>query len=143
MTVLRAEHLNTRISPLARGRQQAPWYVHTPRTEGQTERGKALASVGGFGGGGTTIALDRYSDGGRTTIRWDRTMRAENVSGVYGLPNAGLADIMHALGVERVRFTRFGEASLSLTAVWDLNRNFGRDAFNLNSAASWRFFPGQ
>jgi hypothetical protein len=128
---IRGEVLNTRLSALNQGRTQAPWYLHTIFTQGHTELGQLLAAPGGFGGGGSTVALDSYSSTGRWTLSWDRTMRAER-RGNDGSPNPGGADVLHALGLDRE--VRRGRVSYSMggQAVWDLNRDFVRDRFNLN-----------
>jgi hypothetical protein len=137
-TVLRVEHLNSRISHLALAAPQVPWYVHGIVREGHTLRGQPLGSIGGFGGGASTVALDLYSPRARTTIRWDRIMRAEYLQD--GLTDPSRADVMQALGAEIARRGPKGWWSLCATAVEDLNRNFSGDAFNLNLSASFR--PG-
>jgi hypothetical protein len=137
-TVFRAEHLNTRLSHLALAARQTPWYVHGVVREGHTLRGQPLGSIGGFGGGATTVALDRYTPRGRLTFRWDRIMRAE--AQTDGIANPWRADVLHALGVEMVRPGHGGWWTLGATTVWELNRDFAADAFNLNLTAG--FSPG-
>lgn len=138
--VFRAEQLNTRISHLVSVAKQTPWYEHGILAQGHTQRGQALGSVGGHGGGATTIALDRYSPRGRTTWRWDRTMRGE-LRGEGNLPLPAAADVLHAFSAERLRFTRRGDIGMSASAILDLNRNFGGDAFEARAAVWFRLIP--
>lgn len=138
-SVVRMEHLNTRISHLQMVAPQAPWYVHGAAVASHAHRGQALGSIGGFGGGASSVAFDRYSPAGRVTVRWDRIMREESFTGV-GMPTASAADVTHAIGVERLRMQPWGETALSLSAVYNFNRNFRGDQFSINSGASFRFF---
>lgn len=137
-TVFRIEHLNTRMGKLHPTRAQAPWYVHGVRVQGHTERGQLLGSAGGFGGGGTTLALDRLRAASRTTLRWDRLMRAEQINNNDLLPEPGEADVTHALSIERARLKSRSEIGLGLAFVADLNRDFRRDAFNFRTSVSYR-----
>lgn len=136
IVVLRGEIMNARISPLASGARQVPWYVHSPLRTGHTQNGQLLASVGGFGGGGSTLAVDSYTTSGRFTIRWDRTMRGERLEN--GLPIPNDADVMHGLRVERLRFMKGGELLASAGVVMNYNRNFRSDAVNATAAISYR-----
>lgn len=135
-TVLRGEILNARISHLTVGAHQVPWYIHAPMYTGHTERGQILGSEGAFGGGASVLALDRYGSAGRTTIRWDRTMRAELLENSTPYPDR--ADVMNSVRVERLRFGRRGDLLVTLGAVLDLNRNFGGDQLDFNSTMSYR-----
>ena len=138
--VFRVEHLNTRIGKLHPVRIQAPWYVHGVRTQGHTQQGQALGSAGGFGGGGTVVALERYDQLGRITIRWDRLMRAEQLEPFEHDPISGAADVMHAIRAERSRTLRVGELAIGASGVFELNRDFLRDRFNLSTSVNYRFF---
>lgn len=133
----RAEVLNTRLSHLQQGRAQAPWYIHTFLTQGHTLDGQALGSIGAFGGGGSTLAVDELTAEGRWTIEWNRILRGQPVDAA-GMPVSGRTDVMQAFGVERVRqFTR-NSLVLSARAIWDLNRDFAADKFGLNVSAGLR-----
>jgi hypothetical protein len=139
LSVFRVEHLNTRMGKLHPTRAQAPWYVHGTRVQGHTERGQLLGSAGGFGGGSTTLAYDRFGKSGKTSLRWDRLMRAEQLgSNNDQLPEPGAADVMHALGIDRTRRAGRGDLTIGVTAVLDLNRDFRGDAFNLRTLVSYR-----
>jgi hypothetical protein len=128
-SVARLEVINTRISAIAIARAQAPFYVHSPIRQGHTHLGQVLGSVGAMGGGGSVVALDRYSKRGRWTVSWARTMRAENRAGP--LPTPGLADVMHAVSVDALRFRGRMALRYEITAVQELNRNFASNAFNV------------
>jgi hypothetical protein len=137
VTVVRGEVLNSRISHLQQQRPQTPWYVHGAQVHGHTNRGQELGSAGGFGGGASVIAVDRYSAGGRTTVRWDRIVRAAELN-AQGLPVAGAADVTHAIACERSLFTRRGELTASGALVKEFNRHFGGDALNASIGLTYR-----
>jgi hypothetical protein len=135
--VLRGELLDTRMSPFQQVLGETPWYMHVSQSQGHTNRGQMLASVGGFGGGGSNVAFDRYTPSGRTTVRWDRIMRAtpRDASGVAA---ARQADLTHALGLERAVFTAHGQLTVGTTLVGEFNRYFSGDAMNANVSVSYR-----
>jgi Capsule assembly protein Wzi len=133
----RGEILNTRLSPLQQGRAQAPWYIHTYLTQGHTLAGQALGSIGAFGGGGSTLAIDELTAAGRWTIEWNRIMRGEPTD-ANGIPTDGRADVLHAFGVERARHFLQSSLVLGAYAVWDLNRDFASDKFSMNISTSIR-----
>lgn len=137
--VFRLEHANTRMGKLHPTRIQAPWYIHSVRVQGHTQRGQLLATPGGFGGGGTSIVWDRYERSSRTTLRWDRLMRAEELDPFENSPITGGADVMHAIGANRSWDIGRGAVDLGVAAVIDLNRDFRRDAFNLNTRFGYKF----
>ena len=137
VTVVRAEILNSRISHLQQSRGQVPWYVHGVPSNGHTEGGQVLASVGGHGGGAFSAAVDRYSASGRTTIRLDRVVWATPLT-AQGLPIAQHVDVTQAIGVERARYVRRGEVTVAATFVKEFNRYFSSDAVNANVAVSFR-----
>src|SRR5207249_4605433 len=104
---------------------------------GHTERGQVLGSAGGFGGGASNVAVDRFTPDGRLTIRWDRIVRATPLT-TQGLPRSDRADVTHAIGVERARFTRWGEVTVGGALVKDFNRYFTSDALNANVSVGYR-----
>jgi hypothetical protein len=136
--VVRGEVLNSRISHLQQAANQVPWYVHGITRQGHTHRGQVLGSAGAFGGGAAVLAAERYEPTGRWTIRWSRLMRGELRPN--GLPDPDRADVMHALGVERVLFLSRIDLTAGLSGVWNLNRDFADDVFGLNMVvtARWR-----
>lgn len=137
ITVLRGELLNSRISHLQQALPEAPWYIHSRIPQGHTERGQVLGSAGAYGGGAATIAIDRYSPSGRTTVRWDRLMVGEWIN-ANGLPEAARADVLHAIGVDRMRPVGPTEFTASATLAKEFNRHFTGDAYNLNLSVSVR-----
>jgi hypothetical protein len=48
-------------------------------------------------------------------------------------------DVSHALGFEMSRFLRGFDVTGGLTMVYELNRDFKRDATNLNAQAGVRY----
>jgi hypothetical protein len=138
ITILRGEVLNSRISHLKQGKDQSPWYIHVEQANGHTERGQVLGSAGAFGGGASNVAVDRYTPAGRTTIRWDRIVRATFLPFPVELPVSSRTDVLHAIGVERARFIGRGELTATGTFVKEFNRYFASDARNVNVSVSYR-----
>lgn len=129
-TALRGEIINTRISGLQQGRGEGPWYIHSPSvSQGHTNLGQILGSEGAYGGGATMVAVDRYRGTQRITLEWARLMRAERV---LVLPQPALADVEHALSLQWSQGRGLVAARAGLSGVWDLNRNYESDRFNLH-----------
>ncbi|HET6229994.1 MAG TPA: capsule assembly Wzi family protein [Longimicrobiaceae bacterium] len=128
---LRGEVMNAQINHLDQSRTQTRWYIHTREVQGHTVLGQVLGSPAAFGGAGSVVAVDWYGRRGRTTASWYRAARDERFSG----PDS---DVTHALEVERVSFLRGMELSAKVGGVYDINRNFTKDAFNLNLALGAR-----
>jgi hypothetical protein len=137
---VRGELLNTRLSSLEQGRAQAPFYVHVGSvSQGHTELGQFLGAPGGYGGGAATLAVDTYAANGRWTVRWDRMSEAEfRGTDQNATPSPLRADVLHSFGIERVLDQRMVSYSVGARAVWELNRNFVADQFNLNLTAGAR-----
>jgi hypothetical protein len=129
--VVHGELLNTRLSALEQGRPQAPWYIHGTLTQGHTQLGQLLGASGGLGGSEVTAAVDRYTPSGRWTVHWDRTARAQReIANNVEAPRGD--DVLQALGVEN-EIRRGGVAyTAGVQTIWDLNRNFSGDKFNVN-----------
>ncbi len=133
-TVFRGEVLNTRVSGLFISREQSRYYVHNAVQQGHTNEGQVLGSAGGFGGGATVVAVDRYSASGRQSFTWSRIMQSEYRADPSAPPDPQKADVMHALGVDGIRFRGRTAITYELTGVYELNRNFDHDVFNLRAA---------
>ena len=134
LLAVRTEIQNTQIGILDLGRGQTPFYIHggTP-SQGHTYRGQLLGSDAGFGGAGAMLALDTYHARGRWTAWWSRVLRQDQASFVTtGVINPHALDVMHSLGASALWFRGRYDISAALTAVYELNRNFGGDVFNLN-----------
>ena len=138
--VLRTELQNTQIGILALGRPQTPFYIHSsPVRQGHTERGQILGSEAGLGGAGATVALDAYRPDGRWTVWWSRMLRADQANYTLGgVPGPRALDVLHTLGVERLVFKGRYDVVARVAAVYELNRYFREDAFNLNAAFAIR-----
>jgi hypothetical protein len=131
---LRMEVLNSRRSHLARVRSQGTFYTHVGGV-GHTNMGQILGSDAGFGGAGSVVALDRYSSNGRFSVTWERVLRQARETfrdpALEYDPDA--MDVQHAIRVERLIFRRGFDLVPAITGVYEMNRNFGGDAFNLGA----------
>jgi hypothetical protein len=132
LSVLRAEVLNARITHLSEVRGQSPFYVHSTLRQGHTQRGQVLGSPNAFAGLGSVVAIDRYGPGGRWNVAWSQSVRDLVLPGGRGPSAPGGAEVTHALQAERL-FTRGSyDVTAGTAAVYQLNRNFAGDAFNLS-----------
>ena len=131
----RAEILNSRITHLALSSNQAPWYVHTSAIQGHTNRGQALGSYAAYGGGGSLLELERYDGRGRWQLRWERIQLGQQR---VPAPDLFLGDVAHSFGASVLRFGRRADVDLGVAAVYEINRHFVADAFNLHTTVSIR-----
>ncbi|HYC50053.1 MAG TPA: capsule assembly Wzi family protein [Gemmatimonadaceae bacterium] len=136
--VFRAEILNTRLSPLALNRPQTPFYIHSPLGQGHTHAGQVLGSAAAYGGGASVLGVDRYTSAGRTTLSWSRLMRAEYRPSPNAMPEPGRADLFHAITIDGIVFRKRLALTYELTSVYEINRHFAGDAFNLRMATGAR-----
>jgi hypothetical protein len=137
---VRVEVQNLQFSRLAQGRNWAPFYTHGSTVrQGHTQLGQLLGSEAGVGGAGTVLAVESYSPHGRWTWSWTRMLRQQrgDPSGA-GPPDGRGLDVQHALAVERLVFRGRYDLLARVAVVYELNRNFGGDAFNLNAALGVR-----
>ena len=138
MIGVRAEISDLQFSRLAQGRPWVPFYTHGGVTQGHTELGQVIGSPAGVGGAGAVLAVDSYSRRGRWTWSLTRLLRQQrgDPSGAHPDPNG--VDVQYAFALERQQFpasTGGGirrELLTRATAVYELNRDYGRDAFNVN-----------
>jgi hypothetical protein len=125
----RVEHLDTRITHLVALRGQTRPYQHNELRQGHTSRGELLGSFSGQGGMATTVGLDRYVPDGRWTVELARRVRQSS------LTNAATVrawDVYQIVRAERLQTRgRLGDAFAGASGVWELNRDFGRDAYSL------------
>jgi hypothetical protein len=135
--VVRGEILNTRMTSVRLIPHEVPFYEHNNLRQGHTHRGLVLGAAGGYGGGATSLAFDDYSPRGRTTFAYNRLMRAQFV--VQGVPQVSRADVFHALGVEGIVFRGRSAITYELTGVFEANRHFDRDAFNVRAGLGTRY----
>ena len=66
-------------------------------------------------------------------------MRAESIGFPIGVTDPQRADVQHALGVSGVRF--FGRAAVTaeITRIYELNRDFIRDASDVRFATGLQY----
>jgi len=131
----RAEILNSRITHLALSSNQAPWYVHSTELQGHTNRGQALGSSAAYGGGSGLLALEGYDSRGRWRLSWER---AQSGQPRVPAPDMFLGDVTHSFGASVLRFGRRADADLGIAAVYEINRHFTADAFNLHTTVTIR-----
>lgn len=131
---LQMELVEAQESNIAQVRSQAPFYVHAAGTfQGHTVRGQILGSPAVYGGGGSVVALERFSDAGRWRLDWTRTRVRD------GTPaNSGAVDVIHSLGAESLLFRRGFDATAGLRGSWNLNRHLQEDVFNLTGEIGMR-----
>jgi hypothetical protein len=132
--VLRGELLNTQPSQLIQGRHQARFYGHSGLRQGHTHRGQVLGAPFGRGGGGGVVGVDAYGPGGRWSVEWVRGRIADDWR--YwrtGTPASHLTEAVHVLNVDGVAFRGPLDFTWGAAAVYNLNRHFADDAFNLNA----------
>lgn len=137
MSVLRGEVSDTRVGHIAQRRPETAMYMHVSQSHGHTEHGQVLGSVGAYGGGASNVSYDRYAPSGRTTLRWDRIIRAIPFNN-DGLPQLPSADVIHAIAVERTVSTGRGELGAAVALMKNFNRYFSSDATNVGLTLSYR-----
>jgi hypothetical protein len=141
LLAVRAEVQNMQPSVLAQGRHTTPFYTHsTNDRQVHTELGQVLGSPAGLGGGGSVVAVDSYSPTGRWTFSWTRILQAQR--GLNQQPSQPLArplDVQHELAVERLVFLGRYDVLAHVGGVYEFNRYFQHDAFNLNVMLSVRY----
>jgi hypothetical protein len=127
MLALRAEMLDMRLNTLTKNRGiGAGYYLNATVPQGHTQRGQLLgADITAGSGAGAVVAVDRYDPTGRWTYS--------------GVSPSRAPEAQHAFTLERVRFIGHLDLRAALTAVYDLNRYFERDVFNLNVITSARW----
>jgi hypothetical protein len=135
--LLRGELLNAERSHLQRSRPQAPFYVHYHTRQGHTHRGQIIGSPAALGGSGTTLAVDQFHTGGRRTVAWSRALRFKQGE-FLNTRKIESPDVIHTLGGEMILFRGRWDLQFGATAAWNLNRNHGSDAMNLNAVFGLR-----
>jgi hypothetical protein len=139
LRVIRAEIQNLQRGTLVQSRSQGPFYIHSPLGQGHTYRGQVLGSEWGVGGAAAKVAVDCYHPGGRWTVSWSRLLRGDTGDTVAtGPQNPRGLDVLHTLGVEALFFRGRYDVWAGATAVYEFNRDFRRDAFNLNLSVGAR-----
>lgn len=142
MHVLRFELANGERSHIERisGRPSGPFppYRHAGTLQGLTNRGQLLGSPAVYGGGGGTVAWDRYDARGRVSLVGERTMILDWLPGIGedGLP---WSEIRYGARAELLRFRGDGEWAVGVAPSYTLNRNLeqGRDVFDIAVTLRW------
>lgn len=140
---LRGELINFQPSGLIEHRGEGGTYEHPIMKQGHTQDGQLLGAPVGVGSAaGSTIELERNArDGSHFAVTWTRILRQE--TGRYWITNVQqprMIDVSHALGVERGFRMRELLVTAGVQAVYELDRDYQSDAWNLHAtlAAEWR-----
>lgn len=138
-SVFRIELMNFQLPPLATtGRGEGSIYVHVPLLQGHTNRGQLLgADVGVGAAAGSTVRWDHYTTAGRWGLFWRRDVRQETSDPLLIGPSVPqITDVIHALGFERLKFTKRFDVTTSLTLMRDFSRDFRASESNVNAAVA-------
>jgi hypothetical protein len=140
LTAFRAEMINYELPTLGRNRGEGGIYVHGVLLQGHTNRGQLLGSDTGVGsGGGSLVSWDRYYRTGATLIGWTRTIREQDGSFfITGITTPRSNDVQNALSFARVRYLKNSDFTTGVTLVREYNRDFQRDAWNVNLTMGFR-----
>lgn len=146
--VVKGELVNYQLPTIARLRIENAVYLHSPLRQGHTNRGQLLGtSAGVAAAAASTLSWTRYSPVGRTGVTLRRIVRDQAGDylnsilrfGNYNplppgfvVPPDRTTDVIVALGVERMQFTKYGDFGARLEAMENYNRNFSSDVANLN-----------
>jgi hypothetical protein len=134
LDVLKGELVNYQEPGLARDRVEGGIYVHSTLRQGHTNRGQLLGASPGAGwAAASTFSWTRYAVGSRTSATLRRIVR--NQAGNFentGIVNPRSSDVIVAADLERMRLGRRADFGATVQLMQDFNRNFSRDAANLN-----------
>lgn len=134
MSVLKGELINYQLPGLARVRSEGRVYLHGVLRQGHTNRGQLLATSAGVGAAAASvISWTRYAPTGMSVFTLRRIAQDDN--GNYystGIDNPRSADVIFAVGAERIRFGKRADIGAKIEAMQDYNRNFSKDVPNLN-----------
>lgn len=131
--VLRGELVDGVPSHLQRTRRQEPFYIHAHMRQGHTNEGQILGSPAAYGGSASLIAADLYEPDGRWTVSWRRTRRQQVVRYLQTGVQQPL-DVQQGVGIERLLFVGRWDITAGLDGVYEFNRDFRDNAFNLRAA---------
>jgi hypothetical protein len=143
LDVLRGEAVNYQEPGLARDRVEGGIYSHSTLRQGHTNRGQLLGASAGVGwAAASSLSWTRYSSGSKTAATLRRIVRAQRGD----FQNTGIvdprgSDVIVAAGLERMRFGRRADIGASFQLMQDFNRNFSKDAANLNLQLTTRLHP--
>ena len=142
MIALRGEVIDLRVKSVDEFRtSQSIYYVHAQLQHGHTNRGQLLgADVPAGSGAGSTLALEGYSTRGRGTLEWKRTLA--DPFGDYRVTTIRpprTPEAQHSLGADVLLFRGPLDLHAGVTAIYDINRYFAQDGFNLNAVLGSRW----
>ena len=125
-------------------RSESGIYIHSPISQGHTHRGQLLGAGIGVGSAGGTIASYERHDATRSTaVSWSRHLVREFLRFPLQTPweiKQDEMDVRHVLEIEH-RFDRGGrQFRVGLGGVYEFNRSFEKDAFNLMLSAGIDLF---
>jgi hypothetical protein len=136
---LRLELINYELPTLARHRGEGGIYIHGLLRQGHTNLGQVLGADAGIGtGAGFSFAWDKYVPRGKYSIGWTRTVLRQ--AGAYyltGVNNSQANDVSYALQADRTKYLKLGEVHGCISLVREFNRDFQRDAWNVNSTLAF------
>ena len=117
-----------------------PPYLHNVVRQGHTNRGLFLGSPEAYGGAAVRTGIDQYTAKGRTSFTFERRLQLDWLPGQSLPAGATHPDVLWTVGAERLRFTGKRDYTLSLDAMFDMNRNLvpGHNVVNLRAAATIR-----
>jgi hypothetical protein len=146
--VVKGELVNYQLPTLARLRVENAVYLHSPLRQGHTNRGQLLGtSAGVAAAAASTLSWTRYSPAGRTGVTLRRIVRDQTGHYLdaitrYGnynplpsttfIPAEKGTDVIVAIGLERMRFTKYLDFGARIEAMENYNRNFSDNVANLN-----------
>ena len=140
MSALSFEMIDYELPTLARHRGEGGIYVHGTLRQGHTNLGQVMGADVGVGtGAGFTLQWDRFDRSGKSSIGLSNRVNHER--GTFfdtGIADPRAKDISYALQGQRLRYVRFGELVANAALVREFNRDYLRDAWNLNFALGFR-----
>jgi hypothetical protein len=134
LDVLKAEVVNYQLPTIARVRQEGAVYLHGTLRQGHTNRGQLLGASAGVGAAAAAVVeWTRYSQSGKTSGSLRRIVRDQRGDfTATGIVDPRGSDVLVAGEVERMRFGRRADIGARLGLMENFNRNFEKDAPNLN-----------
>lgn len=140
--LLSGEVAVSEASHLSYVRWQGVFYSHAFVRQGHTERGQLLGSPAIYGGGGSVLAADYFSPGGRWSVSWRRSMRQDRTRDwSYGEVIKGGDDTYHVLRGEVLRLHGRWALTAGVAGVYNRHRYQESNVFNLNTTLQASFSP--
>jgi hypothetical protein len=143
LNALRFELVNYQEPTITRVRGEGGVYVHYVLDQGHTNRGQLLGAAPGAGwAAASTLSWTRYSPASRTAATFRRIVRGQRGNfQTTGIFDPRGSDVIIAAGLERMRYGRWVDLGWHIEGMQDFNRNFAKDAPNLNLQVTARLHP--